>query len=86
MKGLDPRRWDLNQLLAAYEATLRQGSKDEAAWNRTRAKLYEEPKEVKQERLAASAAGARVAAKTAMSVDSVEAMLAGMAARDAQYG
>lgn len=87
LKGVDPRRWDLKQLLAAYEVTLQQGCKDQAEWQRTRAKLYAEPKEVRQERAAeAKATGARrKPPRAAMSLDSVEAMLGAAAARDAQY-
>lgn len=79
---MDPRRWDLHQLLSAYEVTLQQGSKDDAAWKRTRAKLYEEPKEVRRKRLD----GKTTPARTAMTLSGVEAMLAGAAARDAQFG
>uniref|UniRef100_A0AAU7GYJ3 Uncharacterized protein n=1 Tax=Streptomyces phage Geonosis TaxID=3158856 RepID=A0AAU7GYJ3_9CAUD len=88
---MDPRTWDLGQLLAAYEATLRQHSKDEAAWNRTLAALTAEPKEVRAERLAETRAA--VAAGTAppeapgrMTLDDAEAMLARFAASEAQYG
>lgn len=86
---MDPRRWDLHQLLAAYEAALKQGAKDEAAWRRVHGQLYAEPKEVKQERVAtarATAAEQPTAARGAMTLDSVEALLAGASARDAQYG
>jgi hypothetical protein len=31
--------------LAAFEATVRQGSKDDADWQRTRSKLYAAPRE-----------------------------------------
>lgn len=91
LTGVDPRRWDLGQLLAAYEATLRQNSKDEAAWNRTLATLTAEPKEVREQRLAetraAVAAGEPVPeAPGRMSVDDAEALLARFAASDAQYG
>lgn len=87
LKGVDPRRFDLNQLLAAFEATLKQGAKDEAEWVRTRSKLYAEPREVKKERLAEAKAGRGAApARNAMSLEGVEALLAGVAARDARLG
>lgn len=78
--------------MAAYEVALQQAAKDEAAWRRTRSQLYAEPKEVKQERVAATRAARATGrdeqepARGAMTLDSVEALLAGAAARDAQYG
>ena len=87
LKGLDPRRWDLLQLLAAFEASIRQNSKDEASWNRLRNELYAEPKEVRAERRAAAAAGRQPAARTGgLSVADAEAMLAAMEAEDASFG
>lgn len=88
---MDPRTWDLGQLLAAFEATLRQHSKDEAAWNRTLAGLTAEPKEVREERLAearsAAVAGTQAPeAPNRMTLDDAEAMLARFAASEAQYG
>lgn len=87
---MDPRRWDLQQLVSAYEVTLQQGAKDEAAWRKMHTQLYAEPAEVKKERVAArqaeAAAGRTAPARGAMTLDSVEALLAGVAARDAQYG
>lgn len=86
---MDPRRWDLHQLLAAYEAALKQGAKDESAWRRVHGQLYAEPVEVKKERVAAARTAVRQdepPARGAMTLDSVEALLAGAAARDAQYG
>lgn len=88
---MDPRTWDLGQLLAAYEATLRQHSKDEAAWNRTLATLTAEPKEVREERREAARAAAASGAPppeapNRLSVDDAEALLARFAASDAQYG
>lgn len=84
---MDPRRWDLHQLLAAFEADMQQRSKDEAAWRRFHGQLYAEPKEARADRVA----GARRTAdggqaSGAMTLDSVEALLAGVSARDAQYG
>lgn len=90
---MDPRRFDLMQLLAAYEFTLKQGCKDEAAWRRIHGQIYAEPKEVREERRAATVAAAqsRRAAPAAatggrMSVDDAEAMLARFAATDARFG
>jgi hypothetical protein len=88
---VDPRTWDLGQLLAAYEATLRQNSKDEAAWNRTRQALTAEPKEVRNARREAAKQAAVSGAPPPepagqMTVDDAEALLARFAASDAQYG
>lgn len=85
---MDPRHWDLHQLLAAYEVTLRQGSKDDAAWKRTRSKLYGEPVEVRKERAAEAAATGRRPAppRGAMTMDSVAALLGAAAAEDSMYG
>ena len=90
LQGVDPRRWDLNQLVSAYEVTLQQGSKDEAAWRRTRMQLYAEPGDVKQartERRKSSAApDPQPTGRHVMTLDGVEAMLATAAARDARFG
>ncbi|AKA61743.1 hypothetical protein AVT62_gp05 [Streptomyces phage TP1604] len=91
LTGIDPRTWDTGQMLAAFEATLRQNSKDEAAWNRTLAALTAEPPEVRAERReavrAAAAAGVPLPESPGrMSVDDAEALLARFAASDAQYG
>ena len=88
---MDPRSWDLGQLLAAYEATLRQHAKDEAAWNRTLAALTAEPKEVREERRAATRAAVAAGAPPPeapgrLTVDDAEAMLARFTASEAQYG
>jgi hypothetical protein len=90
---VDPRRWDLHQLLAAYESTLKQGAKDEAGWRRVHGQLYAEPKEVKRERVAAERAAAQQGRQTAaqrpaagaMTLDSVEALLASVSAGDARF-
>ena len=88
---MDPRTWDLGQLLAAYEATLRQHSKDEAAWNRTRQALTAEPKEVRDARREAAKQAAATGAPAPepagqLTVDDAEALLARFAASDSQYG
>ena len=90
LTGVDPRTWDLGQLLAAYEATLRQHSKDEAAWNRTRQALTAEPKEVRDARRQAAKVAAAAGAPPPepagqLTVDDAEAMLARFAASDALY-
>lgn len=86
---MDPRGWDLNRLLAAFEATLRKAAKDEADWRRTQAALEAEPREVREARRRevreAAAEGRRVESGR-MSVDDAEAMLARFAASEAQYG
>lgn len=83
--GVDPRTFDLNQLLAAYEAALRQSSKDESAWRSTRAKLYAEPKGVREARIAEQRES-QAPSRMAMSVGDAEAMLARFAASDAAFG
>jgi hypothetical protein len=91
---VDPRRWDLNQLLAAYLVTLKQGCKDEAAWHRLEQQLTAEPMEVRKARLEAQMKARQQALKDrlarpqagAITLDDAEAMLARMAAQDAQYG
>lgn len=90
LSGIDPRTWDTCQLLAAFEATLRQNSKDEAAWNRMLATLTAEPKEVRDERRrAAQVAKANGTAPPEpagrMRLDDAEALLARFAASESQY-
>lgn len=79
LSGVDPRLWDLNQLLAAYEAMMRRGSKDEAEWSRKRQALYMPPAGTPRE-VAATAAGG------AQTVSSMEAMIARMNAADSALG
>lgn len=96
---MDPRRWDLNQLLSAYLVTLKAGCKEEADWQRMAGQLAAEPLEVRQARLDGQRKQmlAQLEGRTqpvpqapaqagAMSADDAEAMLARMAAADAQYG
>lgn len=83
---MDPRTWDLHQLLAAYESTLRQGCKDEAEWNRLRTRLYAEPVEVRKDRAASTRKGRAAPARGALTADSVAALLGAAAAEDALYG
>lgn len=85
LAGVDPRGWDLNRLLAAFEAQLRQSAKDEQSWLRTQAALSAEPREVREERRAAARSGRMPPAATGMTVDSAEAMIARFAAADAMY-
>jgi hypothetical protein len=87
MKGVDPRLWDLNQVVSAYEVLLQQSAKDEAAWHKTRNKLYAEPLEVRKERAAQERqTGRRRPQAVGLDLASVEAMLAGVEAREASYG
>lgn len=90
LEGVDPRVFDLNMMLAAYESALRRSAKDESAWRNTRAKLYAEPREVRDARIAeqraAKAAGAQPVSRAAMTVDDAEAMLARFAASEATFG
>ncbi len=76
--------------MSAYEVLLQQGAKDDAAWRRIRTGLYAEPREVRQDRATARRSGTAgpvvPPARGAMTLDGVEALLAGAAARDAQYG
>ncbi|AMD42746.1 hypothetical protein SEA_XKCD426_5 [Streptomyces phage Xkcd426] len=84
---MDPRRWDSNQLFAAFESDLRQHSKDESAWRRTQQELMAEPKEVREERKRVAASGQRPADQPGrMTVDDAEALLARFAASDAAFG
>jgi hypothetical protein len=83
---VDPRGWDLNLLLAAFEASLRRSAKDEAEHRRLQAQLTAEPREVREERRRAAAAGRAVPSGSGMSVESAEAMLARFAAADASFG
>lgn len=82
---MDPRGWDLNKLLAAFEAQLRQSAKDEAAWRRTDATLRAEPKAVRDERRRAAAKGSEGSSRVGMTVDEAEALLARFAAADSLY-
>lgn len=83
LEGHDPRTWDLRRLLAAFESSVRQNAKDDAAWQRTFTELTAEPKEVKQERLRQ---GVRAGPpKAGMSVDAAESLLARFAASEALY-
>lgn len=74
LSGIDPRNWDLNRLLGAFEAALRRGAKDESEWRQTLAKLEAPP------------AGRKVdgpkAGRAAMSVSRAEALIARFAALD----
>lgn len=84
---MDPRTWDLHQLLAAYEVTLRQGAKDDASWQRVHAQIHAEPREVRSERVAGGREAARQATPSGgMSMSQAQALLAGMAAEDSMYG
>lgn len=82
MQGVDPRLWDLRQLCAAFEVQVRSGCKDDAEWQRERAKLYAPPRDVSRKALAA-----RVRPRAApMSQGSAQAFLKSLAAEDSLYG
>lgn len=85
MTGVDPREWDLNQMLAAFEVTMRQGAKDEAEWRRQDGAMRAVPKEVRDQQRKAGRAAGRRPLSGGMSVDDAEAMLARFAANEAQY-
>lgn len=84
LSGIDPRTWDLNRMLAAFEALLKQRAKDDAEWQRTYQSLTAEPPEERRKRREETSSGARPVPK--MSVGDAEAMLARFAASDAAYG
>jgi hypothetical protein len=48
LEGVDPRTWDLQQLLAAWEVQLQRGAKDEADWRNIRMQLYAPPRPVQR--------------------------------------
>lgn len=73
-------------MFAAFEASLKQASKDEAEWTRTQQSLYAEPPEVKRDRLRSRSKPDLVPGRGRMSVGEAEAMLARFAVADAQYG
>jgi len=74
-------------MLAAFEASVRRGAKDESEAKRTMAALAAEPPDVRRERKAAERSG-KVApgGGVGMTVDDAEAMLARFAAADAAFG
>lgn len=87
MSGTDPRRWDLHQLLAAFEVTLQQGAKDEADWRRTRAKLYAAPREERgAPRREPQAARAVAPRRGGMTVEAAQALIGSADAEDALFG
>ncbi|MGH6979059.1 MAG: hypothetical protein ACRED4_07190 [Brevundimonas sp.] len=73
-------------MFAAFEAALKQASKDENEWKKTEAGLYAEPPEVKRKRRAEAAATPSLPERGGrMSVGDAEAMLARFATSDAQF-
>lgn len=89
LQGLDPRTWDLNRLLGAYEASLRQSAKDPADWKKTEREIYQPPREVLRAQQAARRRGtaAPVAGgRGSMSVAAAESFVARLAAADTRYG
>lgn len=89
LSGVDPRGWDLNRMLAAFEASLRRGAKDDAEWQKLQGQLTAVPTEVRekqrQEARQAAASGRTAPARGIMSVDAAEALMARFAATDAQF-
>lgn len=87
LAGVDPRGWDLNTMLAAFEVQIRKGAKDEKDAARTTAALSAEPIEVRKQRREAERAGKVAPGGGArMTVDAAEAMLARFAAADEAFG
>jgi hypothetical protein len=86
LTGVDPRGWDLNQLLAAFEATLRRNAKDDAEWRRVSAQLTAEPKEAREKRRQQAASGRAAPAGGSLTEDAAQALMARFAAADAMYG
>jgi hypothetical protein len=86
LTGVDPRGWDLNQLLAAFEATLRRNAKDDAEWRRVSAQLTAEPKEAREKRRQQAASGRAAPAGGGLTEDAAQALMARFAAADAMYG
>lgn len=89
LEGVDPRRWDLVQLLAAWEVQLRRGCKDESEWTRLHGRLYAQDKGRKlRSGRGAMVLGEKPAERSTagrMNVGEAEAMLARMAAADAAF-
>jgi hypothetical protein len=89
---VDPRTWDLNQMLAAFEVSLQRSAKDESEWRRTHGQIYAEPATVREERRAAARQAARDGAAgratggSGMSAGDATALLARFAASDAAFG
>lgn len=89
LSGADPRQWDLNRVLAAFEVSLRRGAKDEKDWQRLQSQLTAEPPEVRarrrEETRKAALSGRTTPGRGIMSVDAAEALMARFAAADAAY-
>lgn len=74
-------------MFAAFEAALKQASKDESDWKKTEAGIYAEPPEVKRQRRAEAAATPNLPQRGGrMSVGDAEAMLSRFALNEAQFG
>lgn len=76
-------------MLAAFEATMRRGAKDESEWRRTQSQLTAEPKEVRdrrrEESRQAALSGRPAPSRGGMSATAAEALVAQFAASDAAY-
>lgn len=89
LAGVDPRRWDLVQLLAAWEVQLQRSCKDESEWRSMRARLYapqtaDQPSRGARGRSAAPRAAQRPRG-VGMDAAAAEALIARMNLADAQY-
>ena len=89
LRGVDPRTWDLRQLLSAFEAAMQRSAEDEASWKRTRAAFYQEPpavRQARQEALRKVPDGPAQPSRVAMSGGDLSALLAAVAQEDAALG
>lgn len=94
---MDPRTWDLKQLLAAWEVQLQRSVKDASEWERLRQQLYAPLEGLRKPRggrvrVPGDGAAAPPSSPTTgrpggrgLAAGDVEAMLARMAIADASY-
>lgn len=81
-----PYGWTVNEMLSAFETSIRRACKDETDWRRRHSEIHAEPVEVRRQRAAAARAGRPVPQQGGMSVSDAEAMVARFAASDAMFG
>jgi hypothetical protein len=86
LQGIDPRRWDLRQLLAAYEATVQQSCETEQEWQRFRHEVYRDPRSRGGARRPAAVEAARSARAGGVTASQLAALMAQVEAEDAKYG
>ena len=79
LQGVDPRKWTLRTLLNAAEAAIDQAAEDDAERARNRARLYAPPKGTPRIR-------GQARPGMAMNRSQAQALMAQMAAQDAQLG